>query len=77
MFTGYDNRTPMGVGNIQLVSGVLTNYYRGPAFSSVYGWQMRIQVIPEPASSLGFAAGALGLLWIGARRSRRTSKPRT
>ena len=78
--TGYDNRTAMGVGNIQLVSGLLLNrrsVYGGSAQATALGWKMRIQVIPEPAPSLGFAAGALALLLVGLRRARlrRESRP--
>ena len=72
MLTGYDNRTPLGDGNIQVVSGLLINTYNsiGPG-SFPLGWQMRIHVIPEPTPSLGLAAGAFGLLWVALLRARR------
>lgn len=75
VLSGYDDRTPLGVGNIQLVSGLLLNYTQTPLgpppLSIPFGWQMRIHVIPEPVAGLGLAAGALGLLALGTRCQRR------
>ena len=73
MLAGYDNRTPGGLGNIQLVSGLLANGFNGqyPGGTPI-GWKMRISVIPEPGTSLGLAAGALGLLLIGLLHERRS-----
>jgi hypothetical protein len=75
MLTGADNRTPAGLGNIQGVSGIVFNAAQpgAPApGSNVIGWRMNINVIPEPGPTLGLAAGALGLLFVGMVRSRRS-----
>lgn len=64
--TGYDNRTPAGVGNIQLVSPALTrwknpfgDYYTGSIAT------LKLTFIPEPEAWLMLVAGvcALGLLY--------------
>jgi len=62
--TGYDNRTPGGKGNIQLVTPTLTHWLSP-------GWNthtaqvglLTIQV-PEPGVTLLFAAGAGALVWL-------------
>ena len=68
--TGYDNRTPGGLGNIQLVTPTLTHWL-SPGFNShtqALG-MLKIQV-PEPGAVLLLVAGGgvLGLLyWVGRR----------
>ena len=71
MLAGYDNRTPGGLGNIQVVSGTLANGFNGAAPGGTpLGWKMRISVIPEPSASFGLAAGALALLLVGLLHAR-------
>ena len=74
---GYDNRTPGGLGKIQLVSGTLANSFNGalPGGTPI-GWKMQISVIPEPGPDLALAAGALGLALVGFLHERRRHPPR-
>lgn len=60
MLYGYDKRTPMGAGNVQLVSGEIFNTYNNIK-SGTFPIGIRVR-LPEPSPSLGLAAGALGLL---------------
>jgi hypothetical protein len=72
MLTGYDDRTPAGLGDIQVVSGLVLNAAQpgSPSLgANVLGWKMRIHVVPEPGASLGLAAGALALLALGLLRA--------
>jgi hypothetical protein len=62
--TGYDNRTPAGVGNIQLVSPALTrwqnphsDYYTGSIAT------LKLQLVPEPEAWLMLVSG-IGALTI-------------
>jgi hypothetical protein len=62
--TGYDNRTPAGVGNIQLVSPALTrwknphsDYYTGSIAT------LKLQLVPEPEAWLMLVSG-IGTLTI-------------
>jgi hypothetical protein len=66
---GYDERTAMGAGNVQLVSGLLFNTFQNlvvGAFAT--GWKLNL---PEPAPGLGLAAGAVALLLLNGVRKRR------
>ncbi len=60
--TGYDNRTPGGAGNVQLVSPSLTrwknpysDYYTGSIAT------LRLSFVPEPGSGLMLTAGIVAL----------------
>jgi hypothetical protein len=68
--TGFDSRTPGGVGNIQLVTPTLTHWL-SPGFNT-HTAQIGILTIqvPEPGAVLLLAAGggALGLLYWVSRR---------
>jgi len=71
VISGYDKRSPMGAGNIQLVSGILFNVYKNSKPGSVpIAWKLNVN-LPEPSPSLGLAAGALGLLLVGLFGGRR------
>jgi hypothetical protein len=69
--TGYDNRTPQGKGNIQLVTPTLTHWLNGYPFEhhTAQVGMLTIQV-PEPGAILLLAAGA-GVLVFLRRVSRR------
>jgi hypothetical protein len=62
---GYDNRTPLGKGTLQLVSPLLTHWLQ-PGFSKETGGIgiLRLRFIPEPEASLMLLVGvcALGIL---------------
>jgi hypothetical protein len=59
---GYDQRTPMGLGTIQLVTPFLAHWAMSPVPDHVVGVaSLRIRFAPEPHAALLFAAGA-GLL---------------
>jgi hypothetical protein len=72
--TGYDNRTPGGAGNIQMVSPALTRW-KNP-FSDYYTGSiatLKLTFIPEPGASLMLATGigALAILYrVNGRRGR-------
>ena len=74
-FMGYDNRTPLGAGNIQTVAGGIS--YRNSSFgSNPYATMHRVRMslgAPVPSMSpAGFvAAGALVLLGTGYALRRR------
>ena len=69
---GYDNRSPMGVGAIQLVTPFLAHWATSPAPDHVAGVaSLRIQFAPEPHATLLLAAG-VGLLAALRRSSRET-----
>jgi hypothetical protein len=66
--SGYDKRTAMGAGNIQLVSGLLFNTFGSVrAGSFPIGWRIRL---PEPSPSLGLVAGTVALLLLNGSRKR-------
>jgi len=68
---GFDNRTAMGLGNIQLVSGGLAqSSIQGPNGTPNYS-VMRLEFAPEPGAVTGLLAGA-GLLGVVAWRRRQT-----
>jgi hypothetical protein len=76
--SGYDNRTSMGSGTVQLVSPHLVNWiglgcpFSGctPRSETTAGIAiLRLQFIPEPSSRLMFVSGA-GLLSVFCRRRR-------
>jgi hypothetical protein len=72
---GYDNRTPMGLGTIQLVTPFLAHWSLSPAPDHVAGVaSLRIHFAPEPHAVLLLAAG-IGLL--AALRRRYASRRRT
>ncbi len=72
---GYDNRTPMGLGTIQLVTPFLAHWALSPAPDHVTGVaSLRIRFAPEPHAALLLAAG-VGLL--AALRGRYASRRRT
>jgi hypothetical protein len=65
---GYDHRTPMGAGTIQLVTPMLTHWTGGKHQGHV--GVLRLQFVPEPLDWLLLAAGA-GVLVVLRRVSRR------
>jgi hypothetical protein len=59
---GYDQRTPMGLGTIQLVTPFLAHWALSPAPDHLAGVaSLRIHFAPEPHAALLLAAG-IGLL---------------
>jgi len=73
---GANNRTAMGGGNLQLVSGLLFNSYnvsKSGSFPIGYSLDM---TLPEPSANLGLAAGSVALLLIGLVAARRGSRNR-
>lgn len=71
--SGYDSRTPMGSGVVQLVSPMITRWVASGTTSTAGIGIMNITFTPEPSSSLLLGAGAalLGLLFHVRRRSGR------
>ena len=73
--TGYDNRTPGGAGNIQMVSPALTRWQH--PFSDYYTGSiatLKLTFIPEPTALLMLipGMGALAILHrVSERRGRR------
>jgi hypothetical protein len=66
---GYDQRTPMGLGTIQLVTPFLAHWAMSPAPDHVAGVaSLRIRFAPEPHAALLLAAGSGLLVWLGHRR---------
>jgi hypothetical protein len=68
--TGFDNRTPGGLGNIQLVTPTLTHWL-SPGWNSHTAQVGMLQLhVPEPGAVLLLAAGVgvLGLLYRASRR---------
>jgi hypothetical protein len=75
--TGFDNRTPGGVGTIQLVAPNLTNWFfgAGPTVSSLGGISvLKLQFVPEPAAWMALGSGVLVLGLLDRVRARRTRK---
>jgi hypothetical protein len=73
---GYDNRSPMGLGTIQLVTPFLAHWAMSPAPDHVAGIaSLRIHFAPEPHAALLLAAG-VGLLAALRRSSHKTLKRR-
>jgi hypothetical protein len=69
---GYDNRSPMGLGTIQLVTPFLAHWAMSPAPDHVAGIaSLRIHFAPEPHAALLLAAG-VGLLAALRRSSHKT-----
>ncbi len=72
--TGYDARTAGGIGNIQMVSPMLT-HWTNPSTGSDYATGgigvMKLKFVPEPGSMLLLGAGIslLGLVYRSTRRS--------
>jgi hypothetical protein len=64
---GYDNRTAMGGGTIQLVTPMLM-HWTGGEHQGLIGI-LRLQFVPEPSSWLMLVAG-IGLLGVFYRRRR-------
>ncbi len=55
---GYDNRSPMGLGTIQLVTPFLAHWATSPAPDHTAGIaSLRIHFVPEPHAALLLAAG--------------------
>jgi len=73
---GYDNRSPMGLGTIQLVTPFLAHWATSPAPDHVAGIaSLRIHFAPEPHAALLLAAG-VGLLTALRRSSHESLKHR-
>jgi hypothetical protein len=70
---GYDSRTAMGAGVVQLVSPMLSHWVGAGESSTAAIGIMKIEFVPEPSSALmlGAGAGLFGLLVHLRRRSRR------
>jgi len=66
---GYDQRTPLGFGNIQLVTPSLTHWQDGMNNTGHIGI-LKLQIVPEPGDVLLLAAGT-GVLVVLRRSSRR------
>jgi hypothetical protein len=66
---GYDNRTSMGIGNIQLVTPSLTHWSRG-FWNTGHIGILKLEIAPEPHAMLLLAAG-VGVLMLLRRASRR------
>jgi hypothetical protein len=70
---GYDNRTPMGSGAVQLVSPMLTKWVGAGTSSTAAIGIMKVSFAPEPSEWMLLASGVsmLGLMawWRGSRRS--------
>ena len=70
--TGSDMRTPAGAGAIQLVGGAFFQQ-PGATPSQAFGSTTRLTLtIPEPAATLGLAAGIAGLVGLQRLRKRRS-----
>jgi hypothetical protein len=69
--TGYDLRTSLGAGNVQLVSGWLA-HLGGLAADDSVGTAVMTIAVPEPGSLLALGSG-LSLLGLFAARSRRSA----
>jgi hypothetical protein len=69
--TGYDNRTPMGSGAVQLVSPMLTRWVGAVQSSTASIGIMKIQFAPEPSEWVLLASGVSMLGMMGWRRGRR------
>ena len=60
--TGYDDRTAMGLGNIQLVTPVLTHWVgASPGDHTAQIGVLKLHFVPEPGAGLLLAAGAVAL----------------
>lgn len=69
--TGYDNRTPMGSGAVQMVSPMLTKW-TGAGTSSTAGIGiLKVEFAPEPSEWMLLASG-ISMLALVAHRRRRT-----
>ncbi len=70
---GYDNRTAMGSGTVQLVSPMLTRWVGAGEGSTAAIGILKLTFAPEPSSSMMLGAGAalLGLLFCARRRAGR------
>jgi hypothetical protein len=69
--TGYDNRTPSGVGNIQLVTPTLTHWLSPGWNSHTAQLGMLTLKVPEPSAVLLLAAGAGALVALRRMRPRK------
>jgi hypothetical protein len=68
---GYDNRTVLGQGTIQMVSPLLTSWiYTGGSYETSSIGILNLKFVPEAGSLLMLGAGAslLGLLYTTNRR---------
>jgi hypothetical protein len=68
--TGYDNRTPAGVGTIQLVAG---SYIQNPQGNPAQAFPRQMTMtlsMPEPTGYVGLAAGALAIVLVARGRRR-------
>jgi hypothetical protein len=69
--TGYDNRTALGLGTIQLVTPMLAHYFGFGGYSESSIAILNLKFVPEPSAVLMLAVGAgvLALLYRFHRRS--------
>jgi hypothetical protein len=69
---GYDSRTAMGGGVVQLVSPMLTHWVGAGESSTAGIGIMNLSFVPEPSSAVMLGAGAalLGLLAVARRRTK-------
>ena len=67
---GYDNRTAMGLGTIQLVTPMLAHYFGFGGYSESSIAILNLRFVPEPSAVLMLAVGA-GVLVVLRRVSRR------
>jgi hypothetical protein len=76
---GYDNRTAMGSGAVQLVSPMLTHWVGAGESSTAAIGILKVTFAPEPSGLMMLAAGAsmLGLLSHIRRRSKRSLNARS
>jgi hypothetical protein len=69
--TGYDNRTPMGSGNVQMVAPMITAWTGAGTSATAAIGIMKVSFAPEPSEWMLLASGVSLLGLLGWRRSRR------
>ena len=71
---GYDNRSRMGLGTIQLVTPFLAHWSQSPLPDHVVGIaSLRVRFVPEPRAGLVLMLGAALLHWAGRARTASTN----